>query len=389
MAIKILSVDDEQDLESLLTQYFRRKIRKGEYEFSFAHDGVEALDMILAHPDFDIILSDINMPEMDGLTLLTKINEMRNPALKCIIVSAYGDMENIRMAMNHGAFDFATKPIDMEDLERTIEKAIQQIAFVKEAQKEHDQLEAIRYDLSVAQEIQQAILPKVFPPFPQYDQFDIYARMKAAKAVGGDFYDFFMIDESHLGLTIADVSDKGVPAAIFMAISRTVIRANALSQLSPANCMRKSNELLCKESVNGMFVTAFYAILNILTGELVYCNAGHNQPVACLSGEKAKMLPLTGGMALGVMPGCAYAERTLQLSKGDSLFFYTDGVTEAMNPANDLFGDQRLLSVCEESRGLSSERIVTEVSTALGAFVGEAEQSDDVTMMALVYGPAR
>ena len=189
MAIKILSVDDEQDLESLLTQYFRRKIRKGEYEFSFAHDGVEALDMILAHPDFDIILSDINMPEMDGLTLLTKINEMRNPALKCIIVSAYGDMENIRMAMNHGAFDFATKPIDMEDLERTIEKAVQQIAFVKEAQKEHDQLEAIRYDLSVAQEIQQAILPKVFPPFPQYDQFDIYARMKAAKSVGGDFYD--------------------------------------------------------------------------------------------------------------------------------------------------------------------------------------------------------
>ena len=107
MAIKILSVDDEQDLEALLTQYFRRKIRKGEYEFSFAHNGLEALRMMLDHPDFDIILSDINMPEMDGLTLLTKINEMRNPALKCIIVSAYGDMENIRTAMNHGAFDFA------------------------------------------------------------------------------------------------------------------------------------------------------------------------------------------------------------------------------------------------------------------------------------------
>ena len=114
MAIKILSVDDEQDLEALLTQYFRRKIRKGEYEFSFAHNGLEALRMMLDHPDFDIILSDINMPEMDGLTLLTKINEMRNPALKCIIVSAYGDMENIRTAMNHGAFDFATKPYDRE-----------------------------------------------------------------------------------------------------------------------------------------------------------------------------------------------------------------------------------------------------------------------------------
>lgn len=164
MAIKILSVDDEQDLEALLTQYFRRKIRKGEYEFAFAHNGLEALRMMLEQPDFDIILSDINMPEMDGLTLLTKINEMRNPALKCIIVSAYGDMENIRTAMNHGAFDFATKPIDMEDLERTIEKAVEQIAFIKEAQKEHHQLEEIQYDLNVAREIQQSILPKRFPP---------------------------------------------------------------------------------------------------------------------------------------------------------------------------------------------------------------------------------
>ena len=134
MAIKILSVDDELDLEILLTQYFRRKIKKGEYEFHFAHNGLEALQMLLAMPDFDVILSDINMPEMDGLTLLTKINEMRNPALKCIMVSAYGDMENIRSAMNQGAFDFTTKPINLEDLERTIEKAAEQIAFIKQAQ---------------------------------------------------------------------------------------------------------------------------------------------------------------------------------------------------------------------------------------------------------------
>ena len=144
MAIKILSVDDELDLEILLTQYFRRKIKKGEYEFHFAHNGLEALQMLLAMPDFDVILSDINMPEMDGLTLLTKINEMRNPALKCIMVSAYGDMENIRSAMNQGAFDFTTKPINLEDLERTIEKAAEQIAFIKQAQREHTQLEPSR-----------------------------------------------------------------------------------------------------------------------------------------------------------------------------------------------------------------------------------------------------
>ena len=122
MAVKILSVDDETDLELLLTQYFRRKIRKGEYEFFFAHNGLEALQILLKNPDIAIILSDINMPEMDGLTLLAKVNEMRNPSLKCIMVSAYGDMDNIRHAMNNGAFDFATKPIDLDDLQITIDK---------------------------------------------------------------------------------------------------------------------------------------------------------------------------------------------------------------------------------------------------------------------------
>ena len=230
MAIKILSVDDELDLEILLTQYFRRKIKKGEYEFHFAHNGLEALQMLLAMPDFDVILSDINMPEMDGLTLLTKINEMRNPALKCIMVSAYGDMENIRSAMNQGAFDFTTKPINLEDLERTIEKAAEQIAFIKQAQREHTQLESIQNDLHVAQEIQQTILPKTFPPFPKLKSFDLYAYMNAAKYVGGDFYDFFRIDQDRLGFVIADVSGKGVPAAIFMAISRTAKHLNPLEK---------------------------------------------------------------------------------------------------------------------------------------------------------------
>ena len=179
MAVKILSVDDEVDLELLLTQFFRRKIRKGEYEFLFAHNGLEALQMLLKHPDIDIILSDINMPEMDGLTLLAKINEMRNPAQKCIMVSAYGDMDNIRRAMNSGAFDFATKPIDLEDLERTIEKAIEQINFVKAAQKDKQELRDIQADLSVAREIQLAILPRTFElNMPEADKVDIFATAR-------------------------------------------------------------------------------------------------------------------------------------------------------------------------------------------------------------------
>ena len=320
MATKILSVDDEMDLEMLLTQYFRRKIRKGEYEFHFAHNGLEALEMLLKDPTFDIILSDINMPEMDGLTLLTKINEMRNPALKCIMVSAYGDMSNIRSSMNNGAFDFATKPIDLDDLNLTIEKAIEQIKYIKNSQHEHSQLESINKDLAVAGEIQQAILPRIFPPFPDVqDKVDIAAQMIPAKDVGGDFYDFFRIDENRIGLVVADVSGKGIPAAIFMAVSRTLLRSNGLRGGKPGECIYSSNNLLCKESVDSMFVTVFYGIYNIMTGTFDYCNAGHNQPYIVKDDGAVEQTPLSGNFIVGAMENTEYSDGELQLQPGDAL----------------------------------------------------------------------
>ena len=266
-AIKILSVDDEAPLELLMKQYFRRKIRNGEYEFYFAHNGLEALSILYNNPDIEIVLSDINMPEMDGLTLLAKLNEMRNPALRVIMVSAYGDMKNIREAMNNGAFDFATKPIDMDDLSLTIEKAISQINFVHESLKEHAQLESLKKDLTTARDIQQYILPRVFPPFPEdSDKVDIYASMVAAKDIGGDFYDFFRVDDDHIALVIADVCGKGIPAALFMAVSRTIIRSKGMQGYSAAACLTESNRLLAAYSVENMFVTVFYAIYNTKTG---------------------------------------------------------------------------------------------------------------------------
>lgn len=385
MAIKILSVDDELDLEILLTQYFRRKIRKGEYEFSFAHNGLEALQMLLVKPDFDIILSDINMPEMDGLTLLTRINEMRNPALKCIIVSAYGDMENIRTAMNCGAFDFTTKPINLEDLERTIEKAAEQIAYIKNAQLEHTQLVSIQSDLHVAQEIQQTILPKKFPPFPELKSFDIYAYMSAAKYVGGDFYDFFMIDKDRLGFVIADVSGKGIPAAIFMAISRTVIRAIALTENSASICMQRSNNILCQESVNDMFVTVFYGILNIHTGMVTYSNAGHNPPILMKKDGTVSLLPITNDLILGAVNEIPFHEKEIKLSPGDNLFLYTDGVTEAMNTNDELYSEQRLLESCQHLLGNTPEEIVKRITETVGDFVVGAIQSDDITLLSITY----
>jgi len=384
MPIKILSVDDENDLEILLTQYFRRKIRKGEYDFHFAHNGLEALTMLLKEKDFDIILSDINMPEMDGLTLLTKINEMQNPALKCIMVSAYGDMGNIRQAMNNGAFDFATKPIDLDDLSVTIEKAIEQIQYIKTMQKEHNELTGIKGDLAVAREIQQAILPRIFPPFPEEaNTLDIAADMNAAKDVGGDFYDFFRIDNDHIGFTIADVSGKGVPAAIFMAVSRTLLRATGIRGVSPAECMTYSNDLLSQESVNYMFVTMFYGIYNIRTGEVCYSNAGHNPPYLMKANGHVELLPLSKDIVAGAIDDYQFTQESIQLEPGDTLLLYTDGVTEAIDTDEKEYGEARLEKLLAQSCKLSCQEIVDNVKADVKAFAGEAEQSDDITLLAL------
>lgn len=382
--VKILSVDDEMDLELLLTQYFRRKIRKGEYEFYFAHNGLEALTTLLKVKDIDIILSDINMPEMDGLTLLTKVNEMQNPALKCIMVSAYGDMGNIRQAMNNGAFDFATKPIDLDDLSVTIEKAIEQIEYIKKSQAEHTQLESLKTDLAVASEIQHAILPRIFPPFPENEcEVDLAALMRAAKDVGGDFYDFFRIDKEHIGLVMADVSGKGIPAAIFMAVSRTLIRAIGLQGFSPEVCITKANDLLCCESAESMFVTVFYAIYNIYTGELEYCNGGHNSPFILRADGRLEQMPMSTNCLVGVIEGCSYTKEKMKINVGDTLLMYTDGVNEAFNVNLEEYGEARMEKILRTLNGKTCREIIDGQLEDVKRFAEGAEQSDDITIMAL------
>ena len=384
MAVKILSVDDETDLELLLTQFFRRQIRKGEYEFFFAHNGLEALQVLLKHPDISIILSDINMPEMDGLTLLTKINEMRIPSLKCIMVSAYGDMDNIRHAMNNGAFDFATKPIDLDDLQITIDKAVEQIEYIRNSQKEHAQLVDIQSDLSVAREIQQAILPRTFElNMADAASLDIYASMHAAKDVGGDFYDFFPIDDHRIGFTIADVSGKGVPAAIFMAVSRTLIKATGLRDMGSNECMKTVNDILCDESVGSMFVTVFYGIYDLQTGLVDFTNAGHNPPYILHADGTVEMVKSDCNLVLGALEGIDFKNASLQLEPGDTLVMYTDGVTEAENKEQAQFENARLETTLAALKGASSRQIVDTVNARVKEFTDGAPQSDDITQLVI------
>jgi len=385
LKVKIMVVDDEVDLEPLIRQKFRRQIRSGEYDFIFAHNGLEALTKLIEHPDIGVILSDINMPEMDGLTLLLKLKELKNPSLKTVVVSAYGDMENIRTAMNRGAFDFLTKPINFEDLEITINKTLEEISIQRNFIFEHDQLISIQRDLNVAREIQQGILPQTFPPFPDRKDFEIFASMVAAREVGGDFYDFFMIDNNRLGFVIGDVSGKGIPAAIFMAVSRTLIRATGLKGMKAGECLQYVNNLLCNESVSCMFVTVFYGILDTKTGMVEYANGGHNPPFVVKPDGQYRMIGSSGDPILGCFEEQTFATSTTRLAPGEGILLYTDGITEAFNVAGEAYGEERLGALINALGEPAVQPMVNAIIADVNRFALGTLQSDDITLLCLKH----
>lgn len=384
MPTKILVVDDEPDLELMITQKFRKQVREKELLFEFAPNGAVALQKLEAQPDMHVILTDINMPEMDGLTLLGKVRE-KFPLMKTVIVSAYGDMSNIRAALNRGAFDFVTKPLDFTDLDITLNKAILEAHAYQQAVRDHDQLVAIQQELEVARHIQKTIVPRQFPPFPERREFAVHAEMIPARKVGGDFYDFFLIDDEHLGFVIGDVSGKGVPAALFMAVSKTVLKATALRGVPPAECCEQINRILFLESVEEMFVTAFYGILNTRTGEVTYCNAGHNPPYIVRRDGRVEAVPSTQGLMLGLMENWNHQEKKITLERGDALVLYTDGITEALDRASNQFTDERLTDCLKRFQPPVVTDIVAGVIKEVEAFADGAPQADDMTMLALAY----
>lgn len=382
---KILVVDDEPDLQMLMLQKFRAKVRSKEYEFLFAEDGTEALETIASHQDLSLVLSDINMPKMDGLTMLTKIQDLNRADLKTIIVSAYGDMDNIRIAMNRGAYDFVTKPIDFKDLETTIEKTIKEIQQLTKVRQMEEQLESLTYDLDMAARIQQKILHQEFPVFSDDNRFDIYANMIAAKHVGGDFYDFFKFDDDHLSFFIGDVAGKGMPAAIYMAVCRTMLKAIGSEVFDPAECIAKVNNMLIPESDISTFVTVFYGVLNVKTGTLSYCNGGHNLPYLQKADGSVHELENVGGLLLGKFEDAPYDKKEIKLSPNDTIITFTDGVTEAENDSGGFFDEERVIKYLEKypSKGLNSQ--VKGLFLEVMKFTGAAIQSDDITVLSVRY----
>ena len=377
---KILVVDDETDLEPLMLQRMRRTIRDGRYEFVFAHNGVEALQKLELDDSIDMVLSDINMPQMDGLTLLDQI-AARDPNLRSVIISAYGDMQNIRTAMNRGAFDFVTKPLDFEDLQITIDRTLQHVAKWRDALASRDKLVVLQNELGVASQMQQSILPS---HFPQGLGYRVFGHMTPARNVGGDFFDVIRLENDCLGLGIADVSDKGVSAALFMMSCRTLLKGAAIGAPGgPGEVLREVNNILNEDNETSMFVTLFYATYDPHSRVLTYANGGHNPPLLVHADGASELLPLTGGVALALVPDLLYQQDSVTLAPDDTVIFYTDGVTEAINAEGDQFEVPRMQELFAAAPPKDPESVVLDLLDAVNTFAGDMPQFDDITCLAL------
>jgi sigma-B regulation protein RsbU (phosphoserine phosphatase) len=288
-------------------------------------------------------------------------------------IKAFKFFSNLSFIPSHNFIEAAKGKLlelSRDELEKALEKANKRMSG----------------ELSVAKDIQMSMLPLIFPAFPKREEIEIYAELIPAREVGGDFYDFYFIDENHLCFVMADVSGKGVPAALMMAVTKTLLKSRASNDKSPASILTDVNNEIAKDNDSYMFITVFLAILNTNTGELIYSNAGHNPSyIICKETKELTKLGDLHGPVIGAMEGMTYGETKLFLNKNDIVFSYTDGVTESHNIKEELYSDPRLEELLENGNYDSSKALTKLVIQSVNDFAGEAEQFDDITAMAIEY----
>ena len=303
-------------------------------------------------------------------------------AITLIISAMLRAIEIIKERLQRiGAGELPSEPLHL----RTKDEMSEIAENVNEMVESLREKERIGAELSLATDIQANMLPSIFPPFPGHDEVDIYATMNPAKEVGGDFYDIFMLDDQNVVVVIADVSGKGVPAALFMVIAKTLIKNHAQIGMAPSEVFTKVNHMLCEGNEAGLFVTGWMGLLNTETGKLTYVNAGHNPPMIKLGDAGFQYLKSRPGFVLAGMDGVRYRQNELQMQPGDRLFLYTDGVTEATSAAKELYGEDRLSSYLNAHTDDGVRELLHGLRADIDEFVGAAEQFDDITMLILDY----
>ena len=391
MPAKILVVDDEPDLELLIRQKFRKQIRQQELQFIFVHNGVEALLKIQAEPDIDIVLTDINMPEMDGLTLLTKLNE-QNSIIKAIIISAYGDIENIRIAMNRGAFDFLTKPIDFQDLEITTNKTLQYVQQMKQALEQERYLQRLEAEnlrlsteLDIARRLQQMLLPTE-EELSQMNELEIAGFMKPAKEVGGDYYDVLQ----HAGkvkIGIGDITGHGLESGVLMLMVQTAVRTLLTHQETDSVKFLNTINRTIYDNLQrmGCDKNLTLALVDYYKGVLTLSGQHEQMIVVRSSGSLEQIDTIDLGFPIGLTEDIAdfVAEARVQLNPGDVVVLYTDGITEAEDIHGVQYGLERLCDVVAKYWQSSANDIRQAVIDELQQHIGEQKVYDDITLLVL------
>ena len=379
VASRILMVDDEPDLKPLILSRMRRDIRAGKYEFVFAEDGVEAVNILSNDSEIDVIVTDINMPRMDGLTLLGEISEIK-PDTVSVVVSAYADMPKIRTAISRGAFDFVTKPINFQDFRGTISRTLSLLEEWRVAQTAEERLLEVERGLDIAGRIQKSILPVAFPNSRDYQ---IHARLEPARDVGGDFYDVMSLGDGKVGMAIADVSPRGIEAALSMMSVRTILKGAAISYENPGDVLTEVNSLMCKEDNANMHAKVLYAVYDPSYGSLTYGSGGSETPLLIHRDSIIERLPTTGGLALGIARTDTFEEKTILLAPGDTVICCTDGAADSEDDAGERFGQDALARPFEERVPYGAVEAVDMVFSGIAEFARGTLQTDDITCLAL------
>jgi sigma-B regulation protein RsbU (phosphoserine phosphatase) len=380
---RILVVDDNDDNRYTLTLYLDLE---GYSKVETAQDGEEAIAR-LEVDGFDLVLLDVMMPKVDGYQVLTWIKgQPRLRDLPVIMISALNEMSSVVRCIELGAVDYLPKPFNPTLLKARLGATLEK----KRLRDEIDEhLARLEEELNAARKLQMSMVPQSFPAPSADFPIDLHASMEPAREVGGDLYDFFMTEDGKLCFLVGDVSGKGMPAALFMARAKSLIRiatdlmrsANGTSA-PPADIIARVNRELCQDNGDMMFVTLFFAMLAPATGEVEFCNAGHNPPYH-LNGQGAVAIEGGKGIILGVNPKAVYATGRLSLATGEGIYVFTDGVTEANNTAEELFGEPRLEAALRAAAASGSAEIVKSVAEAVRGFVGNALPFDDITMLAI------
>jgi sigma-B regulation protein RsbU (phosphoserine phosphatase) len=385
----ILAVDDEPINTKILAG-----LLGDTYRVIIAGSGEQALSLARAERP-DLILLDLIMPGMDGNQVFEALKN--DPLLEdtpVIFITAQDDPKYESLGLAQGAADYISKPIKPGIVRARVNTQMERRHHLAELQRAYaiirDQKERMERELDVARHIQLNMLPVPSPARAPHPEFLIAARMQPARQVGGDLYDYFFRGDGRLYFCVGDVSGKGVPAALFMAITKALIRSQTTDQASCAAILAHVNDQVESSQDGGIFVTVFLGVLDLATGLMRYANAGHNAPYVLRRGGVIESLDGPIGPALGILAGASLTDGETHLAAGDSLLVYTDGVTEARAPNRDMYGEHRLLACLAARASAAPEDILDALSDDLDRFVRGAEQSDDITVLALQYrGGAR